>query len=212
MVSTRAIIGDFDLAGHGSNTAQAEKALASALALTLRKAPYGTLTPEQEAIAKLAEMDEPRTRRAHRRVTNRLRRGSYLQRSEHTRRIHVPGDLHARRGGGTAPHVRECIRPSRPFGRTGRLARLFTSLRHLLSCHVRDSPRAPCEVSPCLRTYNGAPSRLIMKRCLRLRASQHVQVVVSASIARFLPQSPKQSKPAASLRSPTNHAMTSRLT
>ena len=31
---------------------------------------------------------------------------------------------------------------------SGRLARRFTSLRHLLSCHVRDSPRAPCEVSP----------------------------------------------------------------
>ena len=41
------------VAGSGSDKAQAEKALASALALTLSKAPSRTLTREQEALAKL---------------------------------------------------------------------------------------------------------------------------------------------------------------
>ena len=43
---------------------------------------------------------------------------------------------------------------------------------------------------------------LIMKRCSRLRALQHVQVLVSASIARLLPPSPKPSKPADDARPP----------
>ena len=45
---------------------------------------------------------------------------------------------------------------------SGRLAGRFTSIRHLLSCHVRDSPRALCEVSPCLRTYKPLGVMLMM--------------------------------------------------
>ena len=47
------------VAGKGSKTAQAEKALASAMALTLGKAPSATLTPEQEELAKRLRGNEP---------------------------------------------------------------------------------------------------------------------------------------------------------